>query len=76
MIFLLSILTIGLARPLLLIGTFYLQHLWDVYQSAEYAAVRGALTNNPTYIEVGAELDANGVFLTEALDMIKAWFRQ
>lgn len=54
----------------------FVQNLWAVYQSAEYAAVRAALTENPTYIEATDELDANGIFLTEALDLIKAWFRQ
>jgi len=50
--------------------------MWAVYQSAEYAAVRAALVENPTYVEATDELDSNGVLLTEALDAIKAWLRQ
>ncbi|XP_059488050.1 uncharacterized protein LOC132203903 [Neocloeon triangulifer] len=51
-------------------------NLWAVYQSPEYADVRAALTSNSVYIAATDELDANGVFLTEALDLIKAWLRQ
>ncbi|CAB3363003.1 Hypothetical predicted protein [Cloeon dipterum] len=50
--------------------------MWEVYKGPEYAAVRAALVGNDVYIAATDELDANGVFVTEALDLIKAWLRQ